>query len=100
MRTNSVVLVTHADCDAGYLLARELLDEGYRVAATATQVSRLSRILLGQKPAQVMAIAADLTDPWQLSLVLQRTAARLGPVEWIVDGRTGSMRDQSLPISA
>ena len=42
----------------------------------------------------------DESDPRQMALVLQRTAARLGPVEWIVDGRTGSLIDQSLPISA
>jgi NAD(P)-dependent dehydrogenase (short-subunit alcohol dehydrogenase family) len=87
-----VVLITHADSDAGYQRARELLASGHRVVVTAAHASRLTRILIGQNADKVVAIAADLSDPEQRARLFQRTEDRLGHIAWIVDGRTGSSR--------
>jgi NADP-dependent 3-hydroxy acid dehydrogenase YdfG len=87
----AVVLLTHADCDAGYCCARELLANGHRLVVTAHHASRLTRILLGQDPDRVMAITADLSDPVQRSKLLELAGSRFGRVQRIVNGRTGSV---------
>ncbi|RDH79669.1 SDR family NAD(P)-dependent oxidoreductase [Mycolicibacterium moriokaense] len=90
-----VVLITHADCDEGYRQAQQLLAAGHRVVVTAEHVSRLSRVLLGHEAGRVYAIAADLADPSQRSLLLARCEARFGRVTQIIDGRTGF--EEALP---
>jgi NADP-dependent 3-hydroxy acid dehydrogenase YdfG len=91
MPRNPVVLITDADSDVGLERARELVAGGYQVIATARHVSGLTRILHGQKAGQVMAIAADLTDPTQRAQLLERANLRFGRIRWILDGRTGSV---------
>ena len=92
------MLITHADSDAGYRRARELLADGLRVVVTAEHASRITRILLGQNADQVLAVAADLSDPKQYARLVERTKDRLGHITWIVDGRTGSSSElTSLP---
>ena len=54
--------------------------------------SRLTRILSGQQADQVIAIAADLSDPQQHARLVQRIEDRLGSITAVVDGRTGSSR--------
>jgi NADP-dependent 3-hydroxy acid dehydrogenase YdfG len=99
MEEQPVVLITHADSDAGCRRARELLAGGHRVVVTAEHVTQLTRILLGQSADQVIAIAADLSDPRQRARLVQLTDDRLGQITWIVDGRTGySSELASLPI--
>jgi NAD(P)-dependent dehydrogenase (short-subunit alcohol dehydrogenase family) len=93
MKEEPVVLVTHADSDAGYRRARRLLANGHRVVVTAGHASRLTRILIGQNADQVVAIAADLSDPRQRARLVARAEDRLGRITWIVDGRTGSSRE-------
>ena len=92
MEERPVVLITHADTDAGYRRARELLAGGRLVAVTAEHASRLTRILSGQQADQVIAIAADLSDPQQHARLVQRIEDRLGSITAVVDGRTGSSR--------
>jgi NAD(P)-dependent dehydrogenase (short-subunit alcohol dehydrogenase family) len=84
---NDVVLITHADSDAGYYLARKLLAAGNRVVAVARYPSPLTHILLGQSASQVVAIAADIDDGAQWARLLERAQARLGSVTIVVDGQ-------------
>jgi len=86
-----VVLITHADCDAGYWRARELLTSGCRVVVTARRVTALTRILLGEKCSQVMAVAADIEDPAQRAQLAQCVHLRLGRLTWVLDGRSGAL---------
>jgi meso-butanediol dehydrogenase/(S,S)-butanediol dehydrogenase/diacetyl reductase len=90
LKEQRVVVVTHADSDAGCRRARELLARGHRVVVTGAQATRLTRILIGQNADHVLAIAADLSDPRQRARLVERIEDRLGPITWIVDGRTGS----------
>jgi NADP-dependent 3-hydroxy acid dehydrogenase YdfG len=88
---DGVVLITHADSDAGHRRAGALLADGRRVAVTARHVTKLARILTGHSTERVVALAADVDDPTQLEKLLQRTTAKLGAVTWIMDGRTGAL---------
>ncbi|WP_111510140.1 SDR family NAD(P)-dependent oxidoreductase [Mycobacterium kyogaense] len=88
---NDVVLVVHADCDAGYELVQELLASGRRVVVTARYAVSLSRILLGKSSADVMAIAADVDEQAQRARLMQRAADRFGHIAWVVDGRSGML---------
>jgi hypothetical protein len=88
MNTAEVILVTHADSDTGLAIARELLAAGHRVVVTAHHPLSLSRILLGQSAAQVIAIAADIDDAAQRDALLRTAHAKFGaPITRIVDGR-------------
>lgn len=102
MKEQPVVLITHVDSDAGYRRARELLAGGHRVVVTAGHASRLTRILLGQNADQVIAIAADLSDPQQRARLVQRTEERLGHITWIVDGlgrrQPSGLRDERVDV--
>src|ERR1700761_6294174 len=82
-----VVLIAHADCERGYSLARQLLNDGVRVVATAHHPAALTRILHGYANSEVMAIAADLDDPTQRAAVFARAEARLGAIAAVVDCR-------------
>lgn len=98
MNTNEIILVTHADTDNGFAIARELLTAGYRVAVTAHHPTSLSRILLGQRADQVIAIAGDIDDTTQRERILRRTCAKFdAPVTRIIDGRNAHC-PQSVPL--
>lgn len=84
---DDVVLIIHADCDAGYELARELLASGRRAVVTARHATSLTRVLLGTSASQVLAIAADVDDPTQRARLMQRAAERFGHIAWVLDGR-------------
>jgi NAD(P)-dependent dehydrogenase (short-subunit alcohol dehydrogenase family) len=85
---NDVVLITHADLDAGYRLARELLRSGYRVAVTSPHTTDLTRILHGYSGNQVFAIAAMTDDQRQYAQVLRRVCGRFGHVDSVIDAGT------------
>jgi hypothetical protein len=89
-----VVLISDAGTDIGYRLAREFLLSGRRVVVTGRYTSMLIRILHGCKADQVLALAADISDPDQFRAVLARTEVRLGKVALVIDGRTGEADPQ------
>lgn len=75
--------------------ARELLTGGCRVVVTARQVTALTRIHLGEKCSQVIAVAADIEDPAQPAQLVQRMEARLGHLtctRWAKRGANGVVR--------
>lgn len=86
-RDTPVTLITHADLDAGYRLALELLGSGHRVVVTSRHPSELTRIVHGFATDQVFAIAADPDDDRQLARILRRSQDRLGRVTRMIDAR-------------
>jgi len=69
---DEVALVMNAGTDAGFRIARSLLQAGYRVAVTGRHVTHLTRIIQGHSPARVLAIAADPTDWTQVTKLIDR----------------------------
>src|SRR5262245_24937842 len=82
---DDVILITNADCDAGFRLARELIAGGNRVVVTARRPAALTRILFGQSASHVIAIAADVDDAAQRARLLQQAQNRIGCITWTVD---------------
>lgn len=56
---------------------------------TARQVTVLTRILMGKKCSQVIAVAADIEDHAHNVLSLYSAQARLDHLTWVLDGRSG-----------
>jgi NAD(P)-dependent dehydrogenase (short-subunit alcohol dehydrogenase family) len=86
-RANSagdVVLVLNAGSDAGFQIARDLLDSGCRVAVTGRQATALARIVHGYGWGQVLAVAADTSDPVQVQRLMNRVESRFGRIDSIV----------------
>jgi len=98
--SDGVVVITHADTDSGFALARTLLAAGRRVVVTAHTPSSLARILLGQSCDQIIAIGADFDDPAQRAGVLQRAGDRLGPIAAVIDGRQDQTADRGLAVAS
>ena len=88
MNTDEIILITHADSDNGFAIARRLLAAGHGVVVTAHHPVALSRILLGQSADRVIAIAADFDDDAQRDDLLCSARAKFGaPVTRTIDGR-------------
>jgi NADP-dependent 3-hydroxy acid dehydrogenase YdfG len=86
-RANSagdVVLVLNAGSDAGFQIARDLLDSGCRVAVTGRQATALTRIVHGYGWGRVLAVAADTSDPVQVQRLMNRVQSRFGRIDSIV----------------
>lgn len=90
MRTQDrdVVIVTDAGTESGRHLVEELLDAGYRVALTGPHAAALTHSLHGRSAGSVMAVAADMTDPWQSERVRDSVVARFGRIDLIRNAAT------------
>jgi NAD(P)-dependent dehydrogenase (short-subunit alcohol dehydrogenase family) len=89
---STVVLVLDGDTDAGYRLARNLLDLGRRVAVVARHAGDAVRIMHGHSADRVMVIAADTTDERQWSRVTERVRQRFGRLDTVVHAGHASLR--------
>ncbi len=81
------VLITGGSRGLGLLIARELADEGARLAIVArdeTELERARRDLAG-RGAEVLVIAADLSDEAQVHSAVQRTVERFGRLDVLVN---------------
>ena len=76
--SSEVVLVLDADTDTGRNTAHRLLQAGCRVAVTARHTAPLTRIMHGYSASQIIAIAADTSDPAQLDQLIDHVERRFG----------------------
>lgn len=80
-----VVVVLNADDPSGREIVRILVRNGHRVVVCGRHATDLTRMLHGYGADQVMAIAADASDPRQLRELCRRATDRYGTVTTILD---------------
>ncbi|MBA0047349.1 SDR family NAD(P)-dependent oxidoreductase [Mycobacterium sp. NPDC050853] len=80
-----VVVVLNAEDLNGREIVRILVRNGHRVVICGRHATDLTRMLHGYSADQVMAIAADTTDPRQIRELCRRATDRFGTVTTIVD---------------
>jgi NAD(P)-dependent dehydrogenase (short-subunit alcohol dehydrogenase family) len=81
-----VALVTGASRGLGFLLARELLQQGCRVVVCARDADELerARTALQQKGGEVLAVPCDVSDREQVEALVARTVAHFGTLDVLV----------------
>lgn len=82
-----VALVAGASRGLGLLIARELARAGCRVAICArdqTELERAQELLAGQG-LQVETFVCDVTDPDQVTRLVEEVSMRIGPVDILVN---------------
>ncbi len=84
---NKVVLVTGGSRGLGLVLARQLADEGARVAICARDVQELRAASQGlaQRPGEHLALRCDVTDPAHVRELVRTIEAHLGPIDVLVN---------------
>ncbi|HZQ36080.1 MAG TPA: SDR family oxidoreductase [Dehalococcoidia bacterium] len=82
-----VALVTGGSRGLGFLLARELVRQGCRVAICARDVDELerARLRLNRPDTPVIALPCDIGDRYQVEELIERVEDRLGPIEILVN---------------
>ena len=81
-----VAVVTGAARGIGLAIARRFLDDGYRVALLDIDAATLARTDESLAPrASALAIECDVADPVQVQAAIDRTAARFGRIDALVN---------------
>jgi NAD(P)-dependent dehydrogenase (short-subunit alcohol dehydrogenase family) len=82
-----VALITGGSRGLGYLLARELGREGCRIAICARDAVELERAreALAAERIEALTVVCDVGDPAQVERMVATVAARLGPVDLLVN---------------
>jgi NAD(P)-dependent dehydrogenase (short-subunit alcohol dehydrogenase family) len=82
-----VAVVTGGSRGLGFVLARELVREGARVAICARDEAELDRARrqLERSGAAVLPVACDVTSRDQVDAMLERVRERLGPVDILIN---------------
>lgn len=82
-----VALVTGGSRGLGLLIARELIDQGCRVAVCARDAVELesARRELERTGAHVLTVACDVSDSEQVARMIESVEGDLGPVEILVN---------------
>jgi NAD(P)-dependent dehydrogenase (short-subunit alcohol dehydrogenase family) len=82
-----VVVITGGSRGLGLILARQLADEGARLAIAARDGEELRRAgnELSARAAQLFAQTCDVTDAEQLTAFLAEVRAELGPVDVLIN---------------
>jgi NADP-dependent 3-hydroxy acid dehydrogenase YdfG len=84
--TNKPVwFITGCSTGFGYELARLLLDQGYRVVATARDASKLAGLLAGAGRDRALALALDVTKEETIAAAVQAAQARFGQIDVLVN---------------
>ncbi|SOD15332.1 SDR family oxidoreductase [Pedobacter xixiisoli] len=84
MRQRKTWLVTGASKGIGLTLAKQLLSQGYNVAATSRDIHSLETAL-GQKSRQLLPLAMDLTNEKDVAEKLQTAISHFGTVDVVVN---------------
>ncbi|WP_455771014.1 oxidoreductase [Streptomyces erythrochromogenes] len=94
----SVWFVTGASRGLGAEITREALERGHRVIATARDASAVLKAY-PEKPAGLLAVNADVTEPEQLAAAVQVGLAEFGRIDVVVNnagyGLVGSIEETS-----
>ena len=80
----AVWFITGCSKGLGQALARQALASGYRVVATARQVSDLDDLVKEHRDA-ALAVALDVTDPGQIKAAIAEAEERFGRVDVLVN---------------
>jgi NAD(P)-dependent dehydrogenase (short-subunit alcohol dehydrogenase family) len=82
-----VALVTGGSRGLGFLLARELVRQGCRVAICARDADELerARLQLNRPDTPVFAVPCDVGDRYQVEELIERVEDRLGPVAILIN---------------
>lgn len=81
------VLITGGSRGLGLALARQLVDEGARVAICGRDPASLERALasLARPGAEVIAVPADVTDAESVAELIEAVRQRLGPIDVLIN---------------
>ncbi|WP_251094454.1 oxidoreductase [Streptomyces sp. Caat 7-52] len=94
----SVWFVTGASRGLGAEITREALGRGHSVIATARDVSAILRAY-PEKPAGLLAVTADVTEPEQLTAAVEAGLAEFGRIDIVVNnagyGLVGAIEETS-----
>ncbi|WP_171109914.1 MULTISPECIES: oxidoreductase [unclassified Streptomyces] len=94
----SVWFVTGASRGFGAEITREALNRGHRVIATARDMSAVLRAY-PQKPAGLLSVSADVTEPEQLTVAVEAGLAEFGRIDVVVNnagyGLVGAIEETS-----
>jgi NAD(P)-dependent dehydrogenase (short-subunit alcohol dehydrogenase family) len=98
----TVVLVTGGSKGIGLACARSFAAEGARIAIASRSEEHLARAVktleaAGPKP---FAVAADLVDPQQAAVMVERVEAGLGPIEVLVNCAGAARRTPPTDLTA
>lgn len=93
--------ITGGSRGIGYATARAFLARGARVAICARDMARLAAAQRALAPhGEVLTVAADVRDPSALARAIDAAAARLGPLDVLVNNAgvlwTGQFAEQDL----
>jgi len=78
MDTKKVWYITGASKGLGLALAKKLLSEGYRVAATSRTAEQLKNAVGSANDDQFLALEVDLTSDESIKQSIQKAQAHLG----------------------
>ncbi|RYF87355.1 MAG: SDR family NAD(P)-dependent oxidoreductase [Chitinophagaceae bacterium] len=84
MRQRKTWLVTGASKGLGLTLAKQLLNQGYNVAATSRDLNSLTAVL-GEKSSQLLPLTMDLANEADVAEKLQMAIAHFGSVDVVVN---------------
>lgn len=84
MRQRKTWLVTGASKGLGLTLAKQLLSQGYNVAATSRNIQILETAL-GQKSEQLLPLAMDLSNEEDVAEKIQMAISHFGSVDVVVN---------------
>jgi len=96
METTAVWFVTGASQGMGMVLVKELLSEGYRVAATSRSIGKLTREL-GTKTERFLPLEVDLVNEASVADAVRSTLAHFGSLDVVVNnagyGQLGTVEE-------
>lgn len=79
-----VWFITGCSSGFGSALAKELLENGYRVAVTARNIDQVKTLTEGY-PDTAIALTLDVTDPTQIKTAVESAVARFGQIDVLVN---------------
>src|SRR5690348_1487770 len=85
--SGKTVLITGGSRGLGLVLARQIAEQGAKVAICARDQGELDRAYqdLAQRGGRVLAVPCDVTDPDQVGEMVRVVGRRLGPIDVLIN---------------